>query len=87
MTDLARLELSTVLVEGGAELAAGLLDEGLVDRIVIFVAPKLVGGRGAPGPVGGAGFALMQDALPVHELTVRRYGPDIALIGYVHRPG
>jgi diaminohydroxyphosphoribosylaminopyrimidine deaminase/5-amino-6-(5-phosphoribosylamino)uracil reductase len=86
MAELARRELSTVLVEGGARLAAGLLDEDLVDRIVFFIAPKLLGGRSAPGPIGGVGRSLMRDALPVHDLSVRRYGPDLALIGYVHRP-
>jgi diaminohydroxyphosphoribosylaminopyrimidine deaminase/5-amino-6-(5-phosphoribosylamino)uracil reductase len=84
MVELARRELSTVLVEGGAELAAGLLDCGLVDRVVFFVAPRLLGGRAAPGPVGGEGRLLMRDALPVTELTVRRFGDDVALMGYVH---
>ena len=86
MAELARRELSTVLVEGGAELAAGLLDEGLVDRIVFFVAPKLLGGRSAPGPIGGVGHSLMRDALPVRSLSLRRFGPDLALMGDVHRP-
>ena len=49
MEELARRELSTVLVEGGAELAAGLLEEDLVDRVIFFIAPKLLGGRSAPG--------------------------------------
>jgi diaminohydroxyphosphoribosylaminopyrimidine deaminase/5-amino-6-(5-phosphoribosylamino)uracil reductase len=86
MLELARRELSTVLVEGGAELAAGLLDEGLVDRVIFFLAPKLLGGRSAPGPIGGSGHALMSEALPVRDLTVRRFGPDFALVGDVHGP-
>jgi diaminohydroxyphosphoribosylaminopyrimidine deaminase/5-amino-6-(5-phosphoribosylamino)uracil reductase len=86
MVELALRELSTLLVEGGAELAAGLLDEGLVDRVIFFLAPKLLGGRSAPGPIGGAGHLLMGDALPVRDLTVRRFGPDLALVGYVHGP-
>ena len=87
MSELARLELATVLVEGGAELAAALLDEDLVDRLIFFIAPKLLGGRAAPGPLGGEGLPLMGEARPVHDLTIRRYGPDIALTAYVHRPG
>jgi diaminohydroxyphosphoribosylaminopyrimidine deaminase/5-amino-6-(5-phosphoribosylamino)uracil reductase len=84
MSELAHLELSSVLVEGGAELAAGMIDAGLVDRVAFFIAPKLIGGRNAPGPVGGAGLPLMENAIPVHDVTVRRFGSDIALIGYVH---
>jgi diaminohydroxyphosphoribosylaminopyrimidine deaminase / 5-amino-6-(5-phosphoribosylamino)uracil reductase len=87
MAKLAQLELSTVLVEGGAELAGSLLRDDLVDRLVFFVAPKLLGGRTAPGPLGGKGASLMADARPVYDLTVRRYGDDLALTAYVHRPG
>jgi diaminohydroxyphosphoribosylaminopyrimidine deaminase/5-amino-6-(5-phosphoribosylamino)uracil reductase len=87
LSELARLEVASVLVEGGAELAASLIRAGLVDRVAFFLAPKLVGGRNAPGPVGGAGLARMADAVPVHELTVRRFGTDIALLGYVHGSG
>ena len=39
----------------------------------------------SPGPVGGAGLPRMEDAVPVRDVTLRRFGPDIALIGYVHR--
>lgn len=87
MLELARREISTVLVEGGAELAAGLLVEDLVDRVVFFIGPKLLGGRSAPGPIGGSGHALMRDALPIQDLTLRRFGADVALMGYVHRSG
>jgi diaminohydroxyphosphoribosylaminopyrimidine deaminase / 5-amino-6-(5-phosphoribosylamino)uracil reductase len=87
MAKLAQLELSTVLVEGGAELAGSLLRDDLVDRLVFFVAPKLLGGRTAAGPLGGEGASLMADARPVYDLTVRRYGDDLALTAYVHRPG
>ena len=49
-----------VLAEGGGELGAALLDAGLVDRVAFFVAPRLLGGRTAPGPVGGVGRALKE---------------------------
>jgi diaminohydroxyphosphoribosylaminopyrimidine deaminase/5-amino-6-(5-phosphoribosylamino)uracil reductase len=85
MEELARRELSTLLVEGGAELAAGLIEEDLVDRVIFFVAPKLLGGRSAPGPIGGTGRSLMSAAIPIHDLSVRHFGSDLALMGYVHR--
>lgn len=74
-----RGDVISVLVEGGAGLAAGLLGDDLVDRWVAFVAPKIVGGPSAPGPVGGDGAARMADARRASFRSVRRCGPDIVI--------
>jgi diaminohydroxyphosphoribosylaminopyrimidine deaminase/5-amino-6-(5-phosphoribosylamino)uracil reductase len=74
-----RGDMIGVLVESGGTLAAGLLSANLVDRWVCFVAPKVVGGRAAPGPVGDLGIALMRDARAVSFRQVRRCGPDIVI--------
>jgi diaminohydroxyphosphoribosylaminopyrimidine deaminase / 5-amino-6-(5-phosphoribosylamino)uracil reductase len=71
----------SVLCEGGPEVAASLLEGGLVDEVIWFIAPKLAGGSAAPGPVGGAGIERMSEALPVHSIKVRRFGEDIAVTG------
>lgn len=68
-----------VLMEGGAELAASALGAGLVDRWLAFIAPKVVGGATAPGPVGGVGVAAMDEALPVRVRRITRCGPDIRI--------
>lgn len=81
---LARLDVMAVLAEGGAELGGALVDEGLVDRVAFFVAPRLLGGRSAPGPIGGSGRAL-KEALSVVGVTVRRLGEDVLLEGDVGR--
>jgi len=76
LSALGRLDVVAVLVEGGAELAWGLVDAGLVDRVAFFVAPRLLGGRTAPGPLGGPGRTL-KDALPLAGVTWRRVGDDL----------
>jgi len=81
---LAELDVVAVLAEGGAELGAGLLDAGLVDRVAFFVAPRLLGGRAAPGPVGGVGRA-MKEALSVTGLSYRMIGEDLLIEGDVTR--
>ena len=68
-----------VLAEGGGTLTASLLQAGLVDRWLAFIAPKVVGGDSATGPIGGQGAALMADAVPVTLQTVTRCGPDIRI--------
>ncbi len=80
---LARLgtrgDILGVLAEGGGELAAGLLSAGLVDRWLVFLAPKIIGGRTAPGLVGGLGIAQMTEAQAVTNWRFRRCGPDIVI--------
>jgi diaminohydroxyphosphoribosylaminopyrimidine deaminase/5-amino-6-(5-phosphoribosylamino)uracil reductase len=72
---LFALDVIAMLVEGGAELNAGFVEAGLVDRIAIFLAPKVLGGAGAPTPVGGPGRSLSQ-ALHLARPTVRPIGDD-----------
>lgn len=81
---LADLDVVSILAEGGAELSAALLDAGLVDRVAFFVAPRLLGGRTAPGPVGGVGRAL-KEALSVTGLSSRMIGEDLLIEGDVIR--
>jgi diaminohydroxyphosphoribosylaminopyrimidine deaminase/5-amino-6-(5-phosphoribosylamino)uracil reductase len=76
---LAERGLHSVLCEGGAGLAGSLLEAGLVDEIAWFIAPKLVGGREAPGPIGGAGVENMVEAIQLEDIRIRRLGPDLLL--------
>jgi diaminohydroxyphosphoribosylaminopyrimidine deaminase/5-amino-6-(5-phosphoribosylamino)uracil reductase len=83
MRELGNREVTSLLLEGGAEIAASMLASGLVDRALLFIAPKIVGGRTAPGPVGGDGLARMAEAISLRDVTVRRFGADIAVSGYL----
>lgn len=78
LAELARRGVVSLLAEGGGELNASLLEAGLVDRVAFFVAPAVLGGRGAPGPVGGSGRGL-KEALRLGPLEVRRVGPDLLI--------
>lgn len=77
----------SVLCEGGGELAAALLERGLVDEVVWFIAPRLVGGRDAPGPLGGKGVERMADALELQNVRVRRLGQDLMLTARIPSAG
>ena len=79
---LFELEVRAVLVEGGGEVHAAFLDAGLVDRVALFVAPMLVGGRAAPGVVGGEGREL-KSALRLERPTVTAFGDDLLIEGDV----
>jgi diaminohydroxyphosphoribosylaminopyrimidine deaminase/5-amino-6-(5-phosphoribosylamino)uracil reductase len=75
---LAAAGLGTILVEGGGGLAAALLAEGLVDELLWFAAPKLLGGDGLPA-VGPLGVARLAAAPEFAISKLRRFGSDLLL--------
>jgi diaminohydroxyphosphoribosylaminopyrimidine deaminase/5-amino-6-(5-phosphoribosylamino)uracil reductase len=79
---LAEREITSILVEGGARLNAALLEAGLVDKIVVFYAPKVIGGQDSPGFVGGAGIERLADAYSFEISRVERVGEDIMVTAY-----
>ncbi|MBI4389295.1 MAG: bifunctional diaminohydroxyphosphoribosylaminopyrimidine deaminase/5-amino-6-(5-phosphoribosylamino)uracil reductase RibD [Nitrospinae bacterium] len=80
---LGEMGLTSVLIEGGSEVNASALEERIVDKIMLFAAPIVIGGRDAPGAVGGKGIESLRDAPSVKRLTVRRVGKDLLLEGYL----
>ncbi len=77
---LGRRGVTSLLVEGGAEVSRRLLEEGLADRVLVFLAPKLVGGGGLSW-IAGPGVARMARALPLEEVRLERVGRDILVSG------
>jgi diaminohydroxyphosphoribosylaminopyrimidine deaminase/5-amino-6-(5-phosphoribosylamino)uracil reductase len=85
LNDLGKRDVQGVLLEGGPTLAWSAIERGLVDAIVMYLAPKLVGGERAPGPLGGQGWGAISEALPVRIRSVARVGDDIKVVADVHR--
>ena len=83
---LAARGVTHLLVEGGARVHARFLEEGLVDRVAILVAPKIAGGDGIP-LVAGRGPARMADALALTDVRVERVGDDVLVTGIPARRG
>jgi diaminohydroxyphosphoribosylaminopyrimidine deaminase/5-amino-6-(5-phosphoribosylamino)uracil reductase len=81
---LGREGIQTALIEGGSTFAWAAVAEGVVDRLIVYLAPKLVGGREAPGILGGPGVESLMDALPVSIRSVERVGPDLKVVADVH---
>lgn len=79
MEELGRRQIAGVLLEGGGTLASAMLTAGLVDEVIVHVAPLLIGGRQAPGPVGGQGVARLQEAIGLFDWQVRPLGRDLEL--------
>jgi diaminohydroxyphosphoribosylaminopyrimidine deaminase/5-amino-6-(5-phosphoribosylamino)uracil reductase len=83
--DLGKRGVQSVLLEGGPTLAASAFRDGLVDRVVVFLAPKLIGGASAPGVLGGEGLAPITEAVELDVASVERVGDDIRVEADVHR--
>jgi len=83
LDELGRREVASVLVEGGGEIAASIIEEGLADKLVVFMAPKIIGGADAPSAVAGCGAAAIEQAWPVRETRCRRLGEDFMIEGYL----
>ena len=83
MEILGKRGITSVLIEGGGEINASAIAAGVVDKVMCFVAPKLIGGQNAPGPIGGVGIRSLADAvnlqrinitpMPEHDLLIEGY--------------
>lgn len=83
LRELAGREITSVLVEGGARVNGAFVRDKLVDKVYWYIAPKIIGGGKAPGPVGGPGIELLNDALQIENIEVHDLGNDICIEGYV----
>ncbi len=80
-------QLSCVLWECGGTLAASAIADGAVQKVLAFIAPKIVGGKVAPSPVGDLGLATMTDALTLERVSWRQLGSDYVVEGYLPMKG
>jgi diaminohydroxyphosphoribosylaminopyrimidine deaminase/5-amino-6-(5-phosphoribosylamino)uracil reductase len=77
-------QIQSFVLECGPDLAFSALEAGIIDKIVVFVAPRILGGREVPA-IGGAGFERLSDALQLRDWNVTQEDPDITITAYVHR--
>ncbi|MHB8611028.1 MAG: bifunctional diaminohydroxyphosphoribosylaminopyrimidine deaminase/5-amino-6-(5-phosphoribosylamino)uracil reductase RibD [Candidatus Dormibacteraceae bacterium] len=84
LEDLGRRGVLSLLVEGGAEVHSSFFAARLVDKVQAYLAPRLVGGRLAPGPLGGEGVDRLADATHLSEVDFVRLGDDLLVTGYVN---
>lgn len=85
MIGLAVKGIDSILLEGGAETAAAAFEAGIVDKIRFYMAPILIGGKDAPGAIGGTGAALIPEAVQLENIRTERSGVDLVVEGYVKK--
>ncbi len=85
MQKLGERKIDSILLEGGSTLNDAALRAGIVQQVITYIAPKIVGGREAKTPVGGQGFPLSQAAL-LDDVTIELIGDDYRLSGMIRKP-
>jgi len=83
MKELGKRGITSVLIEGGGTTHASAFDAGLVDKVMFFVAPKIIGGKEAVSAVEGHGSEKMADAVMLRDMKATAVGPDILVEAYV----
>lgn len=84
METLGKMEVDSILIEGGSTLAFSALKEGIVDKFIGFISPKIVGGTNAPTAVGGEGIGTLSEAMIVDRMKIKKLGDDFYFEGYVN---
>ncbi len=85
MIKLGKMEISNLMIEGGAEVNASALQAGTVDKVIFFIAPIIIGGAKATSSIMGSGIKFLKDAIPIKETRVKKLGPDLMVEGYINR--
>ena len=83
MEHLYQRDLSKILWECGGTLAAKAIADGTIQKVMAFIAPKIIGGVSAPSPVGDLGLKTMTDALQLQQITTQIIDEDILIEGYL----
>lgn len=83
MKRLGEIGITSVMIEGGSSLNAYALQDGIVDKAVFFIAPKIIGGRDSIPAIGGKTFRRLEDAFKVRDMKIKRVGDDLMIEGYL----
>ncbi|MEW5908797.1 MAG: bifunctional diaminohydroxyphosphoribosylaminopyrimidine deaminase/5-amino-6-(5-phosphoribosylamino)uracil reductase RibD [Thermodesulfobacteriota bacterium] len=87
MTILGKQGISSILLEGGSRVFGSALSDDIIDKIILFFGPKLLGGDDGIPICRGVGPESMSQSIPVNHVRCRRFGEDIMIEGYIHPPG
>jgi len=86
VSGLGKLETTSLMIEGGAMVNWAALEAGIVDKVFLYYAPKILAGKGSVPFAAGPGFRGMSDAAYVRAFTLHRFGDDFAVEGYLKDP-
>ncbi len=85
MKTLGGMGITSVMMEGGSSLNAYALQDGIVDKVAFFIAPKIIGGKESCPAIGGKIFRRLEEAYTLKDAGIRKIGDDFLIEGYLKR--
>lgn len=85
MKMLGEMEITSIFIEGGSSLNAYALKAGIVDKVMFFIAPKIIGGKESFPAVGGKSFKRLKEAYRLKDTKIKRIGEDFLIEGYIQK--
>jgi len=83
---LGQMEITSLMIEGGSMVNGAALTAGIVDKVFLYYAPRILAGAASIPFAAGAGFASIGDATCVRSISLHRFGEDFAVEGYLKDP-
>jgi diaminohydroxyphosphoribosylaminopyrimidine deaminase/5-amino-6-(5-phosphoribosylamino)uracil reductase len=87
LQQLAQKEIASVLIEGGSQIIGAALQEKLIDKFLLFIAPKIMGDQQALSAIRGRRISRLKQSILLNDITFQKIGPDILIEGYVCKDG
>lgn len=81
--ELGKLEITSIMIEGGSSINAAALSNKIVDKVLVFIAPKIIGGIDSIPSIGGKSPSLLKSAYQLKEIRTVRFGDDLLIEGYL----
>ncbi len=83
MKILGQMKIDSVLIEGGGNINASSIEEGIVNKVYAYIAPKIVGGKESLSPITGKGIEYMKNAIKLKNVNLEKIGNDFLVTGYI----
>ena len=80
---LGQEEIDSILIEGGGTLNFSALEENIVDKVIFYIAPKILGGENSKSCIAGMGFSELDNAVNLKNMSYRKIGEDLVVEGYI----
>ncbi|OOM73646.1 riboflavin biosynthesis protein RibD [Clostridium puniceum] len=77
--------IDSILIEGGGTLNFSALEEDIVDKVIVYIAPKILGGEKSTSSIAGQGFSQLEEAVQLTDMRYRKTGRDLVIEGYIRK--